>query len=311
MKNNNLLVVLLGPTGVGKTDLSIQLAKHLQCSIISADSRQLYQQMQIGTAAPTQSQLLSVPHYFIHSIPPDKYYNAAQYEEEVIQLLENNIFTKQNRAILTGGSMMYIDAVCKGIDKIPSIDPQLRTQIKKDVENFGLDHIRQQLKLLDPEFYHQVDLKNTQRVIHALEVCLMSGKPYSSLRLQTNKERPFKILKIGLTRNREELYERINLRVDHMINEGLIDECIKLSPWRQYNALNTVGYKEIYQYIDGECTLDFAIQKIKQHSRIYARKQLTWFKRDDSIHWFNLSESETPNIKEQIIRLINSNITLQ
>lgn len=260
--------------------------------------------MHIGTAAPCKDEQGTVPHYFIQSLSPQQYYNAAQYEQEVIELLETKIFPQKNTAILSGGSMMYIDAVCNGIDELPNIDPTLRKQLKLQIEKEGLDPIRQQLKLLDPEFYKQVDLKNTQRVLHALEVCLMTGKPYSSLRKKQKKKRPFDILKIGLCRPREELYERINRRVDKMIKDGLIDECKKLAHLREYNALNTVGYKEIYQFLDGNWELEFAINKIKQNTRIYARKQMTWFKKDPDIHWFDLSAQTERAILEQILHTI-------
>lgn len=297
------LVVLLGPTGVGKTELSLRLAEYFSTPIISADSRQLYKNMTIGTAAPTSEQLARVKHYFVQELAPDQYYNAAQFEKDVLRELES-LFQTHSTVIMAGGSMMYIDAVCKGIDDLPNVDEKLRKELKEKVENEGLESIRQQLKILDPVFYDQVDLKNTQRVIHALEICLMTGLPYSSLRTNQTRNRPFEIIKIGLLRNRDELYERINLRVDEMIHDGLEEECRSLLSFKGLNALSTVGYKEIYKYFDGEWTRDFAIEKIKQNSRIYSRKQMTWFKRDKDIHWINLSERSEEEVMKEISDIV-------
>lgn len=298
----NTLLVLMGPTGVGKTELSLRIAEQLKSPILSADSRQIYKQMAIGTAAPTDEQQRRVPHYFVGILEPEDYYSASQFEEEAVPLIENLLQTVPV-VVMTGGSMMYIDAVCKGIDEIPTIDEKLREEVYALYQKEGLDAIRSRLKILDPVFYNQVDLKNPKRVIHALEVCLMSGKPYSSLRTNPRKERNFNIVKIGVTRNREELYGRINLRVNKMIEEGLVEEARKLYPKRHLNSLNTVGYKELFEYFDGNCTLDFAIEKIKQHSRNYARKQMTWFKKDKGIKWINLSDN-TSDVVEKSIRLI-------
>ncbi len=283
------LLVLLGPTGVGKTEWSIRVAEELNCPIISADSRQIYKGLNIGTAAPTKEQLQRVPHYFVAMLDPSEYYSASEFERDTLSLL-SELHEKHPVVVMTGGSMMYIDAVCKGIDKIPTIDETLRSNLQELYQREGLDPIRQQLKILDPVFYNEVDLKNPKRVIHALEVCLMAGKPYSSLRTNPNKKRPFKIRKVGLTRHREELYDRINGRVDQMVADGLLDEARGLYPLRHLNALNTVGYKELFDYFDGNCSLEYAVEKIKQHSRNYARKQLSWFNRDKEIHWINLSE---------------------
>lgn len=284
------LLVLLGPTGVGKTQWSIRVAEELACPILSADSRQIYRGMTIGTATPTAEELNRVPHYFIGTLPLESYYSASEYERDALALLEK-LYQKYRVAIMTGGSMMYVDAVCKGIDEIPTIDETLREEIRQLYRRDGLDPIRQQLKILDPVFYNEVDLKNPKRVIHALEVCLMAGKPYSSLRTNARKERPFHIIKIGLTRKREELYERINQRVEQMMQEGLLEEARRFYPLRHLNSLNTVGYKELFEYFDGNCTLGFAVEKIKQHSRNYARKQLTWFRKDkEIIEWIDLSE---------------------
>lgn len=291
------LIVLIGPTGVGKTELSLSIAEHFGTSIISADSRQLYADLKIGTAAPTPEQLARVPHHFIGTLQLTDYYSAAQYEADVLKKLEE-LFIKNDIVVLTGGSMMYVDAICKGIDDIPTVDKETRELMLQRYEEEGLDTLCAELKLLDPEYYHIVDLKNPKRVIHALEICYMTGKTYTSFRTRSYKERPFRILKIGLTRDREELYVRINQRVDEMMKEGLLEEVRKVYPYKTLNSLNTVGYKEIFSYLDGEWTLDFAIEKIKQNSRIYSRKQMTWFKRDNDIHWFH------PDQKEDIMNCI-------
>lgn len=280
------LLVLIGPTGVGKTELSLRLAERFQTDIISSDSRQLYADLKIGTAAPTPEQLVRVPHHFVGTLQLTDYYSAAQYETEVMKLL-SVLFQEKEIVILTGGSMMYVDAVCKGIDYIPTVDEETRTLMKQRYEEEGLDNLCAELKLLDPEYYKIVDLKNPKRVVHALEICYMTGRTYTSFRTRSAKERPFNILKIGLTRDREELYERINRRVDMMIEDGLLEEAKVVYPYKHLNSLNTVGYKEIFNYLDGEWDLSFAIEKIKQNSRIYSRKQMTWFKRDEEIVWFH------------------------
>ncbi|MEN9918282.1 MAG: tRNA ((37)-N6)-dimethylallyltransferase MiaA [Bacteroidota bacterium] len=294
------LLVLLGPTGVGKTDLSVSLAEYWGCPIISADSRQLYKGLPIGTAAPSGDYLSRVSHHFIGTLNLSDYYSASEFESDALQLV-SNLHQKHDILLVTGGSMLYIDALCNGIDQVPTIDEGLRKSLYELFEEEGLDRIRSQLKMLDPVFYDQVDLKNHKRVIHALEVCLMSGKPYSSFRTNKVKERPFEIIKVGLMRNRDQLYQRINRRVDAMIAEGLLDEAKSVYPLRTYNSLNTVGYKELFNYFDGEWILDFAVEKIKQNSRIYSRKQMTWFKRDERIFWINLSETTEEEAKQQII----------
>jgi len=299
-RKNPILIVLIGPTGVGKTEISIRLAQLLHTDIISADSRQLYADLKIGTAAPTIEQLAMVKHHFVGTLKLDNYYSAARFESEVITLL-NTLFEEKEIVIMTGGSMMYIDAVCKGIDDIPNIPEDVRTMIKQRYEDEGLDHLCAELKLLDPEYYRQVDLKNPKRVIHALEICYTTGRTYSSLRTRPNKKRPFDILKIGLTRPREELYERINQRVDNMMKQGLLDEVSRVYPYRTNNSLNTVGYKELFNYLDGTWTLSFAVEKIKQNSRIYSRKQMTWYKKDEEIHWFHPENDE-----KEIIDYISS-----
>ena len=281
-----ILIVLIGPTGVGKTELSLRLAEHFHTDIISADSRQLYADLKIGTAAPTPEQLARVPHHFVGTLALTDYYSAAQYECDVIRLL-SNLYKEKEVVILTGGSMMYVDAVCQGIDDIPTVDEETRTLLKHRYETEGLETLCAELKVLDPEYYRQVDLKNPKRVVHALEICNMTGKTYTSFRTRTVKERPFQILKIGLTRDREELYERINKRVDIMLEDGLLKEAQNVYPQRQLNSLNTVGYKELFNYFDGTWTLPFAIEMIKQNSRIYSRKQMTWFRRDQDIQWFH------------------------
>lgn len=280
------LIVLIGPTGVGKTELSLRIAELFNTNILSADSRQLYADLKIGTAAPTPAQLARVPHHFVGTLALTDYYSAAQYETDVLQLLDT-LFLEKETVVLTGGSMMYIDAVCKGIDDIPTVDAETRKIMLERYESEGLERLCAELKLLDPEYYHTVDLKNHKRVIHALEICYMTGKTYTSFRTQQKKERPFRIIKVGLTREREELYERINHRVDIMIQDGLVEEAKSVYAHRHLNSLNTVGYKEMFQYLSGEWELPFAIEKIKQNSRIYSRKQMTWFKRDKEIKWFH------------------------
>lgn len=285
------LIVLIGPTGVGKTELSLNIAENYHTEIISADSRQLYADLKIGTAAPTREQLERVRHHFVGTLQLTDYYSAAQYEADVLNTL-NQLFQIHPVVLLTGGSMMYVDAVCKGIDDIPTVDRETRELMIHRYETEGLERLCAELKLLDPEYYNIVDLKNPKRVVHALEICYMTGKTYTSFRTRSNKKRPFHILKIGLKRDREELYERINRRVDQMIDEGLVEEARSVYPYRHLNSLNTVGYKEIFNYLDGTWTLPFAIEKIKQNSRIYSRKQMTWFKRDADIAWFHPDETD-------------------
>lgn len=293
------LIVLIGPTGVGKTELSLSIAEHFKTSIVSSDSRQLYADLKIGTAAPTSNQLARVPHHFVGTLKLTDYYSAAQYETDVLAKLEE-LFQQNDVVLLTGGSMMYVDAICKGIDDIPTVDKETRELMIQRYEEEGLEKLCAELKILDPEYYKIVDLKNPKRVIHALEICYMTGKTYTSFRTRSTKERPFRIIKIGLRREREELYDRINRRVDIMMQDGLLEEAKNVYEYKHLNSLNTVGYKEIFQYLDGEWTLDFAIEKIKQNSRIYSRKQMTWFKRDTDITWFH------PDQKEEIMNHINN-----
>ena len=295
------LIVLIGPTGVGKTELSLRLAEHFHTSIVSADSRQLYADLKIGTAAPTSEQLNRAPHYLVGTLKLTDYYSAARYEEEALATLDN-LFRQHDTVILTGGSMMYIDAICQGIDDIPTVDTETRELMLQRYETEGLEKLCAELKLLDPEYYRIVDLKNPKRVIHALEICYMTGKTYTSFRTQQKKQRPFRIIKVGLTRDRAELYDRINRRVDIMIEEGLLEEARSVYPYRTLNSLNTVGYKEMFNYLDGTWELPFAIEKIKQNSRIYSRKQMTWFKRDEEIQWFH------PEQETEILDYINTKI---
>jgi len=286
------LLVMLGPTGVGKTNISLLMAEYLGCPIVSSDSRQFYRELKIGTAAPTEGQLGRVKHYFIgtHSIHDE--YNAGQYEKDAIQLLDE-LFKKYPVVMLVGGSMMYIDAICNGMDDIPTVDPETRAFWQKEYADFGLKYIQNELERLDPLYFNHVDILNPKRILHALEICSVTGQPYSNLRTGQRKLRDFNILKIGLNRPRPELYERINARVDEMMAEGLLQEAERFYQYKTLNTLNTVGYKEIYEYMDGNCTLDFAVNMIKQDSRRYAKRQMTWFNRDKEIMWFHPEELES------------------
>ena len=294
----NTLIVITGPTAVGKTQLTLELAKHYGIPVINADSRQIYKELKIGTASPTEEQLKQVRHYFVGSKSINDYYNASMYEQEVMQLLES-LFTTSRVQMLSGGSMMYIDAVCNGIDDIPTIREDIRTEMKRRYQEEGLEALCEDLKKLDPEHYETVDRQNYRRVIHALEICYQTGKTYTSFRKQTKKERPFKIVKIGLNRNREELYKRINQRVDNMMAQGLLDEARAMAPYREVNALNTVGYKELFDYMDERWSLEEAVERIKGNTRRYARKQLTWYKRDENIRWFH------PDQQQEILNYIS------
>ena len=289
----NTLLVITGPTAVGKTDLCLEIAESRGIPVINADSRQIYRDMPIGTAAPTAEQMQRVKHYFVGTLALDEYYNASMYEQDVMTLLSQMFEGKDNAlAMMTGGSMMYIDAVCNGIDDIPTIRDDIRQLYKDRLATEGLDPLLAELKTLDPEYYDIVDKCNPRRVVHGLEICRQTGTTYTSFRIRERKQRPFRIVKIALNRPRDILYKRINSRVDMMIAEGLEEEARRLYPLRHLNALNTVGYKEMFKYIDGEWTLDEAVERIKGNTRRYARKQQTWYKKDDDIIWFDAAERE-------------------
>ena len=279
------LVVVLGPTGVGKTELCLRLAEHFNVPIINADSRQIFEELPIGTAAPTAEQQKRVKHYFVGNHHIQDYYSASMYEQDVMTLLPE-LFTDSNLALMTGGSMMYIDAVCNGIDDIPTVTGEIRLMMKERLAVEGLTSLVNELRELDPKHWEEVDRNNPRRVVHALEICHMTGKPYSAFRTHETKKRNFQIVKIGLNRERTELYERINKRVDEMFSNGLVEEARSLYPFKGLNALNTVGYKELFKAFDGSWTLPEAKERIQGNTRKYCRKQLTWFKRDERIRWF-------------------------
>ena len=285
------LIVITGPTAVGKTALCLEIAKHFDIPIINADSRQIYRELRIGTAQPTKEQMQEVKHYFVGTLGLDDYYSASLFEQQVLECLEQQ-FQTNDYALLSGGSMMYIDAVCDGIDDIPTIDDETRTLMKQRLADEGLEALVEELKRLDPEYYEIVDRQNPRRVVHALEICTMTGKTYTSFRKREKRQRPFQIIKIGLNRPREELYDRINQRVDQMMADGLLDEAKSLYPLRHLNALNTVGYKELFDYLEGRWPLEEAVERIKGNTRRYARKQLTWYKKDPQIRWFHPQETE-------------------
>ena len=282
--SDNTLVVITGPTAVGKTALTIELARHYHTPVINADSRQIYRELRIGTAAPSEEQLQQAKHYFVGNKSIHDYYNASMYEQDVLKVLKKE---PSETNILSGGSMMYIDAVCNGIDDIPTVRDDIREEMKRRYEEEGLEALCEDLRRLDPEHYAIVDRQNYRRVIHALEICYQTGRTYTSFRTQSKKERPFRIVKIGLNRDRNELYNRINARVDAMMEQGLLHEAESLYNQRQLNALNTVGYKEMFDYMDGRWSLDEAVERMKGNTRRYARKQLTWFKRDEEVRWFH------------------------
>ncbi len=293
-----LLVVVAGPTASGKTRLSIQLAQHFNTEIISADSRQFYREMKIGTAAPTTLEQQGIPHHFIGHLSIHDPYNVSKFESEVIALL-GNLFKYHPVVIMTGGSGLYIDAVCKGIDDLPDPDPQLRQQLKDLLSDKGINALQASLQQLDPAGYDQMDIYNPSRLIRALEVTLTTGIPYSSLRKQTPRQRPFSVLKTALTLPKEILHHRIHQRVDTMLEAGWIREAEALLPFSHLNALNTVGYKELFSYLKGECSLAEAVEKIKTNTRRYAKRQMTWFRKDTAIQWFD------PEDLQGIIKRIN------
>lgn len=278
------LKVIIGPTGVGKTAYALQVADHYGCPILNADSRQLYRDIPVGTAAPTAEELARVKHYFVGTLALEEYYSAAQYEKDALTLL-GRIFAEHDTCVMTGGSMMYIDAVCRGIDDIPTVDAETREMMRNRYEREGLGSLQAELRLLDPEYYAACDIRNPKRVVHALEICYMTGRTFTSFRTGRKAGRPFRIEKVGLWREREELYARINRRVGAMVEAGLIEEARRVYPYRDCNALNTVGYKELFRYFDGEWSLDFALDKIRRNTRVYSKKQMTWFKKDEDVKW--------------------------
>ncbi len=298
---NKTLIVIAGPTAVGKTSFSIELAKMLGTEIVSSDSRQFYKEISIGTAKPTKEELARVKHHFINSLSIDEYYNVSRFEREVLDLLDE-LFLTYDYVVMTGGSGLYIDTVCKGIDELPDADESLRNLLKRRYKEEGLENLLDELKALDPEFYEEVDQYNPNRVLRALEVIRGTGKKYSELRKQPAKERPFNILKFCLNREREELFERISLRVDQMLEDGLIDEVKSQLPNRHLNALNTVGYKEIFQYLDGNISQEQALTDLKTNTRRYAKRQLTWFKRDPDYVWVH------PNEISKVLEIIRNDI---
>jgi len=295
MTNN--LIVILGPTGVGKSDIAVELAQQLKCDIISADSRQFYKEMRIGTAVPDSRQLNAVKHHFIQFLPAASYYSSSLFERDVLKLLPQ-LFSTSKTAIMAGGSGLYINAVCNGIDDIPDIDPDVRAKYSAMYIESGVEGLRAALKLLDPEHYAKVDLKNHKRIMRALEICETTGRPYSSFLTKRKVQRDFEVIKIGLSRNREELYDIINKRVDKMIAEGLEDEAKSLYGLKHLNALNSVGYSEFFSYFDGQITKDEAISLIKRNSRRYAKKQMTWWAKDNEINWFDAGA------KKEIFRFV-------
>jgi tRNA dimethylallyltransferase len=286
------LIVITGPTAVGKTALCMDLATHFGIPIINADSRQIYRELKIGTARPTEEQMRQIKHYFVGTLGLEDYYSASLFEQQVLELL-SQLFQTHDYALMAGGSMMYIDAVCNGIDDIPTIDDETRALMKRRLSEEGLEQLCEELKRLDPEYYEIVDRQNPRRVVHALEICTMTGQTYTSFRRREKRKRPFRIIKIGLNRKREELYDRINQRVDEMMANGLLEEVKVMYPKRSLNALNTVGYKELFDFLDGRWTLEEAVERIKGNTRRYARKQLTWYKKDDQIRWFHPDEKTT------------------
>jgi tRNA dimethylallyltransferase len=287
--SNKRLIIVTGPTAIGKTDLAIRLAKYFGTEIINADSRQIYREMIIGTAVPSSEQQAGVKHHFINHRSIHDYYNASQFELEAVELLDR-LFTKQDAVIMAGGSGMYIDAVCKGIDEIPTVNPDVREKIHHEYKLLGLEGIRSRLREVDPDYYDKADLNNPKRIMKALEIAEMTGRPYTSFLTGKSKPRNFSIIKIGLDMPRQELHNRINTRVDNMILHGLLQEATGLYPYKHLNSLNTVGYKELFDYLDGRFSLEESIEIIKGHTRQYARRQLTWFRKDKDMQWFGPDE---------------------
>ena len=299
--NNKTLIVITGPTGIGKSATAIDLAQRLSTEIISADSRQVYKGIPIITAAPTEEEHSIVPHHLVDFLELDEYYSASLFEQQALSLLDQ-IFSRSDYAVVCGGSMMYVDALCNGIDELPTIPDHIRQQLMQEHADNGNDWLLQRLEQLDPVYYNQVDRQNTKRVFHAVEICLASGKPYSSLRTGTRRSRPFRIIKTALTADRQLIFDRINLRVEKMLEMGMLDEARSVYHLRHLNSLNTVGFKEMFRYIDGEWDLPTAIARMQKNTRVYAKKQMTWYQRDPLIHWIDASVQATPT--EQILALL-------
>ncbi|MCR5453705.1 MAG: tRNA (adenosine(37)-N6)-dimethylallyltransferase MiaA [Bacteroidales bacterium] len=287
------LVIIAGPTASGKTDMAVKIAQHLDTEIVSADSRQIFKEMRIGTAVPDAETLRKVKHHLIQTHSVTEYYNVYKYEQEVIDILDNDIFQRKDVAVMCGGSMLYVDAVCNGIDYAPDRDENIRAALWQRFDAEGIEPLKEQLKILDPQYYNECDLHNHTRIIKALEVCLQTGKPYSSFRTGIKKERNFEIVKIGLNYPREILHDRINRRVDIMMGEGLLDEVRGLAQYRNLMPLNTVGYKELFDYLDEKTDLTTAVELIKRNTRRYAKKQITWFNKSLDNQWFNPSTDES------------------
>lgn len=289
------LVLILGPTGVGKTELSLRVAEHYGCPILNCDSRQVFKSIPIGTAAPTEAEQARVKHYFIATRALEEDYNAGQYERDALRVLED-LFRTHEVVVMTGGSMLYADAVCYGLDELPAVPAAIRLSVQESYEKHGLTWLQAEVQRLDPNYWEEVDQQNPARLAHCVELSLTTGKPYSSLRTNTRVQRPFRIVKVALERPREELYDRINRRVLQMIEEGLVEEARSVYPKRDLNSLQTVGYRELFACFDGEYDLNRAIELIQQNTRHYAKRQMTWFRRDQDIHWLKANDDYEKNI---------------
>lgn len=294
----NTLLLIVGPTGVGKTELSLRVAEHFGCPILNCDSRQIYRGIPIGTAAPTEEEQARVKHYFVATRDLEEDYNAGQYERDALALLEE-LFATHEVVVMTGGSMLYADAVCDGLDDLPNVPTEIRAEVMakgRMANGEWLKWLQAEVQRLDPDYWQIVDQQNPARLAHCVELCLTTGKAYSSLRTNTRKERPFRIVKIGLERDRAGLYARIDKRVEQMVKEGLVEEARSVYPKRQLNSLQTVGYRELFAHFDGEYDLNRAIELIQQNTRHYAKRQMTWFRRDKDIHWLNANDDYEKNI---------------